>query len=171
MGAVSPTEALLDAANRGDLERFDSAAEALGGGRGVLEALLATEPERARDVARRLAGDETRLDVSALVREGALGLWVATRWILETLPRRGRGAPMPLHEQWDALLGIHAARPEAVWLAIELVAALTLEQRALGRRAIIGLERRFGERARRVARSRLALGPVPLAELLAPWAA
>lgn len=166
--------ALSDALARGDAADFDRIAEALGGGRAILRELLSSVPEgdRAALEARlppRAGGFgpfTPRIDVAALATGGPAALWVATEWILRVVPGRERSAPAPAHEQWDALLEIHRARVEAPWLPIELLASLGADQRALGRRIVIGLGRRFGPRAKRVAEARMRIGPVALADLL-----
>lgn len=150
---------LLAALASGDVDAFDREVEALGGARPMLAALLEGEEEGAP-----FGGD---LDVSALAASGPRGLWRASAWVLRVVPGAERRAPLPVHEQWDALIEIHRARPEAAWLVIELLASLTVEQRALGRRVALGIARRFGERGRRIARARLAMGDVPLHDLLA----
>lgn len=160
---------LRDAIARGDLDTVDRCAEALGGGRAVLRALLEEVPRERRDAVEALLparGSGSRLDVGALARLGPEGLWIASEWALETIAGRERRAPSPPHEQWDALVEVHRARPEAPWLPIELLASLSSEQRSLGERIAIGLVRRFGERARRIARARLTIGGVALADVL-----
>ncbi len=149
---------LLSVLASGDVEAFDREVEALGGARAMLHALLAGDEEPA------LAGGE--LDVAALSASGPSGLWRASAHVLRVLPGRERRAPSPLHEQWDALVEIHRARPEAAWLVIELLASLTAEQRALGRRIALGIPRRFGQRGRRIAEARLAMSDVPLRDLM-----
>jgi hypothetical protein len=104
--------------------------------------------------------------VAALAARGPVALWIATEWILRVVPRHERFAPAPAHEQWDALVEIHRARVEAPWLPIELLASLDERQRAHGRRIVLGLERRFGERALRVGEARLRIGGVALSDLM-----
>lgn len=161
-----------DALERGDVEAFDRAAESMGGGRAVLRALLAEVPESERARVERLLPPRgvgpflPRVDVGALAARGPVALWVATEWILRVVPGLERSAPSPAHERWDALLEIHRARIEAPWLPIELLASLAENQRALGRRIALGLDRRFGPRAKRVAAARLRIGGVALADLM-----
>ena len=167
-------EALREALAREDHDAFDRAAEALGGGRGVLRALLAgVSAEERASIERRLpsrppsAGPFTpRVDVAALAARGPVALWIASEWVLRVIPRHERFAPAPAHEQWDALVEIHRGRVEAPWLPIELLASLDEPQRGLGRRIVLGLERRFGARAARIGAARLRIGGVALRDLM-----
>lgn len=168
--------AVVRAYERGDVGAFDAEVEAIGV-RAMLEALLATASEEERALARACVPEASgpyvraRLDAPKLIALGAVGLWEATRWALEAIPRHEVRAPSPIHEQWDAILGTAAHRIEAPWLPIELLASLSSAQRPLGRRIVIGLERRFGARARTIAAARLRLGSGPLDDLLAAVAA
>lgn len=171
---MSAAEALREALARDDRDGFDRAAEALGGGRGMLAALLAGVSAEERAPVEALlpprpssgAPFTPYIDVGALAARGPVGLWIASEWILRVLPRHERLAPAPAHERWDALLEIHRARVEAPWLPIELLASLEPHQRALGRRIVLGLDRRFGERAKRIGAARLRLGGVALRDLM-----
>ena len=170
---MSAEQALREALARADTDAFDRIAEELGGGRGVLAALLdgVSDEERAAIEPRlppRPPGARPftpRVDVAALAARGPVALWIATEWILRVVPHHERLAPAPAHEQWDALLEIHRARVEAPWLPIELLASLDERQRGLGRRIVLGLDRRFGERATRIAEARLRIGGVALGDL------
>jgi hypothetical protein len=167
------TGALVELHARGDRDAFDAEVERAGGARVMLEALLANadadERARARACFPRVPSlfSTERLDVGALVKLGAVGLWESSVYVLDALPRFEPRSPSPIHEQWDALVGLSVDRVETVWLPIELLASLSERQRPLGRRIVLGLERRFGARAARVAEARGRLGVFPLADLVA----
>jgi hypothetical protein len=165
--SVVGTLTLRAASERGDVEAFDRLAAELD--RPIASALLdEVEPEE-RSAAERVLPSPSappRIDVARLVVHGPVALWLASEWALRVIPERERGAPSPPHEQWDALLDIHRARPEAAWLVIDLLAALGETQRALGRRIVIGLARRFGDRVAPIAEARLRRGPVALDDVL-----
>jgi hypothetical protein len=136
------TVSLRDLSVQNDVEAFDRAAGSLPS---VLESLLRDVRPEERAPVDRIFDKATRLDVAALLPHGAVGFWVATEWIFERL-RGERSAPSPLHEQWDALVEIQRACPEALWFVIELLAALHSDQTRLARRIVLGLDRRFGDR-------------------------
>ena len=134
--------ALLDALDAP--EAFDAAARALP--EGPLAPLIATiDPTLRARIEEARPAPRGALAVGALVPHGGPGLWLATAWTRDAL-RDVRHAPDPRHEQWDALLGIHAARVEAPWMVGALVAALGPTQASLRRRIGLGVTRRFGER-------------------------
>jgi hypothetical protein len=170
--ADGPRVALLAAFERGDPEAFDGAVTAIGGARPMLDALLETIPAEKRERARALLPEPrafpytSRIDVAALHALGAIGFWEASAWALRVIPIHERRAPSPPHEQWDALVEIHRARLEAPWLVIELLASLAEAQRPLGRRILLGLERRFGARVKTIAATRLELGDAALSDVL-----
>ncbi|HJL14461.1 MAG TPA: hypothetical protein RMH99_02325 [Sandaracinaceae bacterium LLY-WYZ-13_1] len=161
---------LAGALDRGP-EAFDEVARPLATRGRLVETLVALAPPEAR-----ARGDEVLraprpgalpvFDVGAIAKLGRPGLWLATAWALEVIPGRVRGAPSPPFERWDALIEIHRARPEAAWLSLELFVALTARQEALGRRALLGLRRRFGDRGVAIAEHQLASRDVALAPLL-----
>ena len=90
------------------------------------------------------------VDVVALARLGRPALWLMSEWALEVLPRAQRVTPAPAHEKWDALVELHVARAETAWLVADLFAALAEHQASLGQRILLGIERRFGARGRRI---------------------
>lgn len=143
----------LDAAlASGDLDAFDRAVEELGGARELLAALLDRAPREERALVERMLPRDVEgtLDVSALAAHGPVAFWCASEWILRVVPGGETRAPLPVHEQWDALLEIHRARPEAAWIVVELLTSLSTDQRALAHRITLGLARRFGDRGQRI---------------------
>lgn len=156
---------LLDALDAQDAAAFDHAARAVEGG--PLRRLLEHVDEDTRAEGAPLLPPPGRLrtlEVQALVRLGPPGLWLATEWALTTIAGRERHAPCPPHEQWDALVEVHKARVEAPWMIAALFAALDAKQESLGRRVLIGIERRFGARGYDILRH--AARDAPLAELI-----
>lgn len=156
---------LLDALDAQDAARFDLAARALEAG--PLPRLLENIDDDTRAEAAPLLpppGRSRALEVQALVRLGPPGLWLATEWARTAIAGRERSAPTPPHEQWDALIEVHKARVEAPWMIAALFAALDAKQESLGRRVLIGVERRFGQRGYDILRH--AAGDAPLAALL-----
>lgn len=167
--ALSTERALLAALEGGDPARFDDAVRALPSPSALLPLLLEQVSAAQREAVAPLLPDPTRriapLDVPALAKLGAPGFWCATEWALDAIPHRILDAPAPAHERWDALVEIHRERLEAPWLVAELVRALDANQERLGRRAVLGVVRRFGARGRALVLSRVE--GAPLEEIIA----
>lgn len=106
----------------------------------------------------RAAFEDPTPGAQALVALGRPGAWIATESLCAMLPRQ-RAMPWPPFERWDALIEVSVKHPEAAWLVADVYAALAPSQVALARRAVAGVDRRFGSRGWRVLRLRAADGP------------
>jgi len=149
-----------------DQASFDKAARRLAPGGVLAELLQGVPPETAERITQSLPKRGGRLNVGQMSSQGRPGLWFATRWSIDELKRAQRWVPTPAHERWDALLDLHRTEPEAAWLVAEVFASLDGARGALGRRILLGVERRFGARGGAIL-SHVAAS-APLAELLTP---
>lgn len=142
-----------------DPGRFDAAVEALPSLDRLLPSLLDTVGADLRVAAEACfpRGAHRYFEVRRVYALGRPGLWLATEHLLGRLPTI-RGAPEPTHERWDALMEIHRALPEAPWLLAQLLASLREGQEAVARRALLGVDRRFGPRGRRAIERALGEG-------------
>jgi len=143
-----------------DPEAFDAFARSFPLGE-LLDRLLADLPlERAAELEGLVPAPDGRLEVGPLAKAGRPALWVATKWVLGAVPGGAPKAPVAQHEQWDALVEANKERPEAAWLVAELFARLEATQESVGRRILIGVGRRFGDRGWEILRERAAEAPL-----------
>jgi len=163
MSSRTPASERLHAA-LADPAAFDAAVAELGAEERVLPLLVAgADPDVLTRATRAFrAGLIANRELFGL---GRVALWAATRELI-VMASRVRTAPWPPHERWDALLGVESENAEAAWLLAELFEGMHADQGALGRRMLLGVERRFGARGWRI--MRLRAGDGPLAELLPP---
>lgn len=143
-----------------DPEAFDAFARSFPPGE-LLDRLLADlSIEKSAELEGLIPAPDARLDVGPLAKAGRPAFWVATRWMLGSVPGGAPKAPVPQHEQWDALVEVNKAQPEAAWFVAELYARLEPTQESVGRRILVGIERRFGERGWEIVRERAANAPL-----------
>ena len=149
-----------------DLEAFDAFARSFPPGQ-LLDRLIAELPiEKSAELEGLVPAPDGRLEVGPLAKGGRPAFWIATKWVLGAVPGGAPKAPVPQHEQWDALVEVNKEQPEAAWFVAELYARLEQTQASVGRRILVGVERRFGERGWEIFHERAA--GAPLAGLLPP---
>ncbi|MFK7991861.1 MAG: hypothetical protein AB8I08_37940 [Sandaracinaceae bacterium] len=151
-------------ADTAELDRFVANA----GPNVMLEELLACLPDDERiEIHRHLPPSLEAAqdwDIRPLLGYGRGALWCVGRWAISAFPGAIKQAPHAAHERWDVIVEQHHRHPEAAWIVGGLLRELGPEQGPLVRRILVGVERRFGERGRDIAR--LALGSGPHAKLV-----
>lgn len=143
---------LVHAAERQHSATFERAARALGAGPAVLSILEGATSSDERAAVRALlpspleaatALRPPRVDLEAVTRIGPAALVATARWAIEGLravPKLGGGSPYvgaAVAEPWRHIAAAFAARVEAPWLAIRVVAEVDPAKRALSD-AVVG---------------------------------